>query len=98
MPDGTVTLKTQTAINPMYRWVRDLSRKIATYVSPQLDTTLADAGLYAASSINGIYFGLVDLHGACDIMEHDLRTRGGLIYTAPEQLAPKRLAPERLAS
>jgi hypothetical protein len=54
--------------------------------------------LYAASSINGIYFGLVDLHGACDIMEHDLRTRGGLIYTAPEQLAPKRLAPERLAS
>jgi aminoglycoside 3-N-acetyltransferase len=68
-------------------YVRDLSRKIATYVSPQLDTALTNAGLYTAYTINGIYFGLVDLHGACDIMEHDLRTGGGLIYTAPEQLA-----------
>lgn len=68
-------------------YVRDLSRKIATYVSPKLDSVLQAGGFYTAYSINGVYFGLVDLHGACETMERDLRSRGGLIYTAPEQQA-----------
>lgn len=77
--------QTRQAAYRMY--VRDLSRKIATYVSPKLDAVLTDAGLYTACTINGISFGLVDLRGACDIMEHDLRNHGGLIYTAPEKPA-----------
>lgn len=63
-------------------YVRDLARNIVTYISPRLDAELAAAGLYRTWSVNGVYFGMIDLAGASAIMEDDLRRKGGLIYTA----------------
>lgn len=68
-------------------YVRDLALKIETFVSPRLDEVLTKAGCYTFTHVNGIYFGQVDLHGACRIMEQDIREGGGLIYTAPERSA-----------
>lgn len=68
-------------------YVRDLSRNIATFISPELDSVLKKAGYYQRWTMNGIPFGLIDLHGACDVMEDDIRSQGHLIYTAPEDSA-----------
>lgn len=61
-------------------YVRDLSLNVVTGISPQLDDILVSKGYYSKYLINGIDFGLIDLRGAGDIMEHDLRTKGGLLY------------------
>ena len=69
----------------MYQmYVRDLSLNIKTVINPQLDTILLDKGHYKKYLINGIYFGLIDLHGVGDIMEKDIREKGGLVY--PEKI------------
>jgi len=67
--------------NATYRMhVRDLSLNVETALSPLLDDVLLNKGYYSKYSINGIHFGLVDLRGFGDILEHDIRTKGGLIY------------------
>ena len=67
--------------NLTYRmYVRDLSLNVVTEISPRLDNILLDKGYYKKYSINGIYFSLLDLHGVGDIMEHDIRTKGGLVF------------------
>lgn len=68
-------------------YVRDLSRNIVTHISTRLDAALAANGYYRQWRIDGIYFGLIELQGACAVMEHDLRRKGGLIYTAPPSAA-----------
>ena len=69
----------------MYQmYVRDLSLNIKTVINPKLDTILLEKGYYEKYLINGIYFGLIDLHGAGNIMEKDIRDKGGLIY--PEKI------------
>lgn len=77
--NGTTTSRAEYTM-----YVRDLSLGIGTFVRPELDDVLAQAGLYQEQTINGVYFGQIALHGACDIMEQDIRDGGGLIYTAPE--------------
>lgn len=60
--------------------VRDLSLNVVTEISPLLHDILLNKGYYSKYSINGVYFGLIDLCGIGDIMEHDIRTKGGLVY------------------
>ena len=61
-------------------YVRDLNVVTVTEISPLMDDVLLNKGYYSKYSINGIYFGLIDLRGMGDIMEHDIRTKGGLVY------------------
>jgi hypothetical protein len=45
-----------------------------------MDDVLLTKGYYSKYSINGIYFALIDMHGIGDIIEHNIRTKGGLVY------------------
>jgi len=70
-----------TARNSTYRmYVRDLSLNVDTATNPLMDDVLLAKGYYSRYSFNGIYFGLVDVRGIGDVMEHDIRTKGGLVY------------------
>jgi len=61
-------------------YVRNLSLCARTEISPRMDDVLLDKGYYLKYSINDIYFGLIDLRGIGDIMEHDIKKKGGLVY------------------
>jgi aminoglycoside 3-N-acetyltransferase len=62
-------------------YVRDLNTNIIrTAIKPKLDDILLDNGCYNEYCINGIYFGLVDLYGAINIMVDDVRAGGDLVY------------------
>ena len=61
-------------------YVRDLSLNVVPLPTPLMDDVLLTKGYYLKYSINGIYFALINMHGIGDIIEHDIRTKGGLVY------------------
>ena len=69
-------------------YVRDLSLDAEMIsISPRnflLDDILLSKGYYVKYFINTIYFGVVDLRGIGDIMENDLKSKGGLVYPKPK--------------
>lgn len=62
-------------------YVRNPRLCAETVISPQLDDILLNKGYYSRYTINGIYFVLIDLRGIGYIIEHDIRIKGGLIYS-----------------
>jgi len=70
-----------TKRNSTFRmYVREPSLCTITKIRPLMDDILLNKGYYSNYLINGLYFGLIDLHGIGDIMEHDIRTKGELVY------------------
>ena len=61
-------------------YVRDLEKNIVTSISNKLDNVLKDKKAYLKSIFEGIYFGIVDMRIAGDVMENDIKNRGGLIF------------------
>lgn len=51
-----------------------------TQTSPRLDEILMERHFYTSQIINGIYFGVIDVKGAVDIMTADLKRDGTLVY------------------
>jgi len=70
--------KEQTKKYTMY--VRDLEKNIITSISDNMDLALNKMNAYTKLFYNDIYFGLVDMKIAGDIMEEDIRKQGGLIF------------------
>ena len=70
--------KEQTKKYKMY--VRDLEKNIITSISDNMDLALNKMNAYTKLFYNDIYFGLVDMKIAGDIMEEDIRKQGGLIF------------------
>lgn len=61
-------------------YVRDLDKNIVTSINPKLDNVLKKRGGYKKYFFEDIYFGLVDMKIAGDIMEEDIKSKGGLIF------------------
>ena len=62
-------------------YVRDLEKNIETAISDKMDDELVKKKGYQKFYIDNVYFGLVDLKIAGDLMHDDLTNKGGLIYT-----------------
>lgn len=61
-------------------YVRDLEKNIVTSINPKLDKVLEDKKAYFKNMFEGIYFGIVDMKVAGDVMENDIKNKGGLIF------------------
>lgn len=61
-------------------YARDMSAARRTLIDPRMDDVLLGRGYYRKYSINGIYLGLIDLHGTGDVMMEDLRGECTLVY------------------
>ncbi len=61
-------------------YVRDLDLNIVTGIDEKLDDVLVKNLAYEKFFFKKIYFGLVDMGIAGDIMENDIKEKGGLIY------------------
>ena len=71
--------KKKTKVNyKMY--VRNLSLNVITAIDKKLDAALIKNNAYEKINLNGIYFTLIDLHKAYELMVYDLKSKGGLIY------------------
>ncbi len=67
--------------NETYRmYVRDLNSNAITIIHPKIDSLLAESGYYKKYSFNDVYVGLIDVHGAGDIMKQDVQAQTGLVY------------------
>ena len=53
---------------------------IITAIDKKLDAALIKNNAYEKINLNGIYFTLIDLHKAYELMVYDLKSKGGLIY------------------
>lgn len=73
--------KRHSATYRMY--VRNLDLDVMTKIHPRMDEVLGQRGDYSSTTINGVYFGIVNLRGAGDVMIRDLQEQGGLIYPGP---------------
>jgi len=61
-------------------YVRNLKKCEISVMADEMDDILDQKKLLFESTYNGIYFGLVSLHETCNIMENDIKTKGGLVY------------------
>ena len=61
-------------------YVRDLGKNVETYVSEKMDDVLIINKGYQKLFYENIYFGLIDMKIAGDIMEQDIKNKGGLIF------------------
>jgi hypothetical protein len=61
-------------------YVRDLGKNVETYVSEKMDDVLIIKKGYQKLFYENIYFGLVNMKIAGDIMEQDIKNKGGLIF------------------
>ncbi len=61
-------------------YVRDLEKNIVTSINEKLDKVLEDKNAYFKKMFEGIYFGIVDMKVAGDVMENDIKKKGGLIF------------------
>ena len=61
-------------------YVRDPKQCAITVTDPRTDQILRERGHYTHLTINGIYFGLVNLRGTADILLEDQRTERALVY------------------
>ena len=62
-------------------YVRDLDKNIETAISDKMDEELVKRDGYKKFYLEDIYFGLVDMKIAGDLMFDDIKNKGGLIYT-----------------
>ena len=61
-------------------YVRDLDKNIVTSISPKLNDELLKKKGYTKYHFENIYFGLVNMKIAGDVMENDIIKKGGLIF------------------
>jgi hypothetical protein len=61
-------------------YVRDLEKNIVTSINTKLDKVLEDKKAYFKNMFEGIYFGIVNMKVAGDVMENDIKNKGGLIF------------------
>ena len=60
-------------------YVRDLEKNVETSVNVKMDKVLEEKKAYSKNIFEGIYFGIVDMKVAGDVMESDIKNKGGLI-------------------
>tara|TARA_B100000989_G_scaffold285035_1_gene252391 strand:- start:264 stop:1040 length:777 start_codon:yes stop_codon:yes gene_type:complete len=61
-------------------YVRDLNKNIVTSINQKLDDVLLKKKGYERYFFNDVYFGLVNMKIAGDVMENDIIESGGLIF------------------
>jgi len=80
--EGDYVDKEGNKLKKIYKmYVRDLEKNIETAISDKMDDELVKKKGYQKFYIDNVYFGLVDLKIAGDLMHDDLTNKGGLIYT-----------------
>ena len=80
--DYFVGQKLGTVKDQTYRMYvrRDIKSKAYSKMSPLINEILLEKGCLSKYSFNGVTFGLIhDLEKVCEIIKHDLKTKGGLI-------------------
>ncbi|MDY6952366.1 MAG: AAC(3) family N-acetyltransferase [Thermodesulfobacteriota bacterium] len=78
---GEYVTKEGSVSSRLYKmYVREPSLCRKTEISPRTDEVLLGKGFYSKCSINGIPFGLIDVHGIADVMEGDIRDGASLVY------------------